>query len=82
MYSEFDNAWARGKLSLRFNGGVTSAPDQRQNKCTVEYAELIQSVFNKSFELAHCQLGKAASRQKKGYDKNLRPRSFEVGNWV
>lgn len=30
-------------------------PDQRQNKCTVEYAEWIQLVFNKSFELAHCQ---------------------------
>jgi transposase InsO family protein len=57
-------------------------PEQRQVRCSVQYAQWMQSVFNKSFDLAHSQLGKAAKRQKKGYDKNLKPRKFEIGNWV
>jgi hypothetical protein len=39
--------------------------DNRQVRCTVQYAQWMQSAFNKPFHLAHSQLGKAAKRQKR-----------------
>ena len=58
-------------------------PSKSQNyACPVEYVEWVRNSMEKCFKFAQSSLEKAASRQKKYYDRGLRPRSYEVGDFI
>ena len=58
-------------------------PSESQNyACPVEYVEWVRNSMEKCFKFAQSSLEKAASRQKKYYDRGLRPRSYEVGDFI
>ena len=53
-----------------------------ESVCPIQYIEWIKSTMNVTHDFVFKHLGVAATRQKEYYDKNLKPRSYEVGNWV
>ena len=61
---------------------VGPPPDCKGHECTVVYVEWMQTAMQNAFEFAHSQLDSAAVRQKRGYDNQLKIRSFEEGSWV
>ena len=50
--------------------------------CQTEYAEWLRTAMQHNFEVAGGYLGKAASRQKRYYDKRAKDRMFKFGDWV
>lgn len=62
---------------------MLTPPDQLgEYCCQTEYAEWLRNAMQHNFELARSYLGKAASRQKRYYDKRAKDRMFKVGDWV
>ncbi|KAK3107233.1 hypothetical protein FSP39_009943 [Pinctada imbricata] len=50
--------------------------------CSVFYVEWLRQAMRNSFDFAYENLKAAACRQKKLYDRGIRPRTFEVGQWM
>ena len=57
-------------------------PGSPQIECPIKYVERVQTAMLTAFQFTHEQLGIAASRQKKNYDRGLKPREFTSGDWV
>ena len=57
-------------------------PDRVELICPSEYVEWLKQSAAQSFNVASQNLKTAASRQKKAYNKGLKPRKFEVGEQV
>ena len=58
-------------------------PSENQNyACPVEYVEWVRNSLENCFKYVQNSLKKAASRQKKYYDRGLKPRSYEVGDFI
>jgi hypothetical protein len=57
-------------------------PDFEPPRCPVEYVNWFQFSLDQTFYFAKQNLRKAANRQKRNHDKNLKPRAFENGNFV
>ena len=58
-------------------------PSENQNyACPVEYVEWVRNSMENCFKYVQNSLKKAASRQKKYYDRGLKPRSYEVGDFI
>lgn len=61
---------------------VGSPPSYQQTECPIRYIEWVKSAMSGAFEFTHQQLGLAASRQKRDYNRGLKPREFKEGDWV
>ena len=57
-------------------------PDKQYYVCLSEYVEWLRQSTATSFNIASEQLKVSASRQKKSYEKGLKPRAFNKGNLV
>ncbi len=57
-------------------------PQEGQYRCPIEYVEWVRAAMLENFERVRHQLGWAANRQKKYYDKRAQVRKFERGDWV
>ncbi|XP_060600684.1 uncharacterized protein LOC132754103 [Ruditapes philippinarum] len=51
-------------------------------ECPIEYVQWVKTSLRQSYEFAFDQLNIAASRQKKYYERDLKPREFLNGYWV
>ena len=61
---------------------VGPPPSYQQTECPIRYIEWVKSAMSGAFEFTHQQLGLAASRQKRDYNRGLKPREFKEGDWV
>ncbi|KAK3105584.1 hypothetical protein FSP39_001056 [Pinctada imbricata] len=61
---------------------VGPPPDRKNEECPIKYVEWMQTAMMSAFEFAHDNLGDAATIQKKGYDSQLKIRSYDEGSWV
>jgi hypothetical protein len=61
---------------------VGPPPGQNDTYCPIEYVEWFKSSTRKAFLFANDQLGISATRQKRYYDRGLKPREFSSGDWV
>ena len=61
---------------------VGAPPTKTQIQCPIKYIEWMKSAMTGAFQFTHEQLGIAASRQKKNYDRGLKPREYAAGDWV
>ena len=51
-------------------------------KCPIVYIEWLRGALEKSFEHARDALRRAASRQKREYDKKAATHAYSIGQWV
>ena len=73
----------QGEISCPLDLMVGPPPNTiEESVCPIQYIEWIKSTMNVTHDFVFKHLGVAATRQKEYYDKNLKPRSYEVGNWV
>ena len=56
--------------------------DNQAPQCTSQHVAWLQTALQNSYEFAHENLKSAASRQKNNYENRLKPRSFEIGDFV
>ena len=70
------------EISLPLDLIVGEPPDANVNFCPVEYVEWIRHSMGTTFEFANKNLEKAAVRQKKYYDRNLKHRTYERDDFV
>ena len=61
---------------------VGPPPSYQQTECPIRYIEWVKSAMSGAFEFTHQQLGLAASRQKRDYNRGLKTREFKEGDWV
>ena len=61
---------------------VGPPPGTNQMECPIAYVQWVQSAMQEAFEYTYEQLGMAATRQKRDYDRKLKPREYSRGNWV
>ena len=61
---------------------VGPPPSSKQPECPIKYIEWVRSAMLCAFEYTYQQLGLAATRQKRDYNRGLKPREYEEGNWV
>jgi transposase InsO family protein len=61
-------------------GRPPTMPDQPM--CPVKYVEWVRNAMEDAFKLARDNLGKAAMRQKRAYDKRAKLRRFQLEDWV
>ena len=61
---------------------VGPPPNTIEEVCPVQYIEWIKSAINVTHDFVFKHLGAAATRQKAYYDQNLKPRTYEIGDWV
>lgn len=59
-----------------------NVPGVQNEMCPVQYIEWLKYTLEITYEFVSKQLGKAASRQKKHYDRGVKPRSFSEGDYV
>ncbi|VDI48927.1 Hypothetical predicted protein [Mytilus galloprovincialis] len=57
-------------------------PSTVHTPCPVEYVQWLNYSFRKTFNFAREKLSKAATRQKKSYDRGLKPRQYEENDFV
>ena len=57
-------------------------PGSPDIECPIQYVEWVKSAMNNAFEFAYGQLGTAATRQKKDYERGLKPREYTRGDWI
>lgn len=57
-------------------------PENPRKLCPSMYVKWLEIAMNNAFEFAHDNLCIAAQRQKQYYDKGLKPREYEPGDWV
>ena len=56
-----------------------------KNKVTlfsVQYVEWIKHTLSVTYEFAYTNLQRAASRQKRNYDRGAKPRTFDEGSFL
>ena len=61
---------------------VGPPPNTLEDICPVQYIEWIKSAMHLTHEFVYEQLGVAATRQKTYHDHALKPRTYEIGDWV
>ncbi len=61
---------------------VGPPPNQLTNVCPIEYVEWVKSAMRLTYEFVFKHMGISAIRQKNNYDQGLKPRAFQVGNFV
>lgn len=59
---------------------VGPPPYPSEKECPVEYVEWVRHALRQSYSFAYDQLGIAASRQKRYYDRGFKPREFLPGD--
>ena len=69
------------EITFPVNVMFGDCPDRTQ-VCPSEFVEWLRHSMALSFEVAYENLKVAASRQKKAYEKGLKPRSFDSGELV
>jgi len=57
-------------------------PFSPEGLCQTKYVEWVQQALRQNFDFAKQQLGKAAERQKRGYDQRAVVKTFKEGDWV
>ena len=61
---------------------VGPPPNQTSVQCPIQYVEWVRHAMSGAFAFTHAQLGTAAKRQKRNYERGLKPREFTEGSWV
>ena len=61
---------------------VGQPPGSPEIECPIQYVEWVKSAMNNAFEFAYGQLGVAASRQKRDYERGSKPREYQRGDWI
>ena len=61
---------------------VGPPPNQNMEQCPIKYIQWVQQAMLNAFTFTHGQLGLAAKRQKRGYERGLKPREYKEGSWV
>lgn len=61
---------------------VGPPPNTPEDICPVQYIEWIKSAMHLTHEFVYEQLGVAATRQKTYHDHALKPRTYEIGDWI
>ncbi|VDI07464.1 Hypothetical predicted protein [Mytilus galloprovincialis] len=57
-------------------------PKSQENLCPIEYVSWLKHSFDITFNFAKDNLSKAATRQKNTYDRGIKPRNYEIGDFV
>ena len=57
-------------------------PGTPEVECPIQYVGWVKSATAQAFEYAYSWLGVAASRQKRNYDRGLKPREYKRGDWI
>ena len=70
------------EMNLPIDLMVGPIPEGGDKECPIQYVEWVKNATINAYEFAYGQLGIAASRQKHNYERGLKPRQFEKGNWV
>ncbi|MEW8486835.1 MAG: hypothetical protein AB2705_16775 [Candidatus Thiodiazotropha sp.] len=61
---------------------VGPPPNQTPVQCPIQYVEWARHAMSSAFAFTHGQLGLSAKRQKRNYERGLKPREFTEGSWV
>lgn len=61
---------------------VGHPPGQEPPECPVEYVEWVRQTMHGAYCTVYDNLGRAATRQSQDYNRNVKHRRFEVGDWV
>ena len=61
---------------------VGPPPNRNMEQCPIKYIQWVQQAMLNAFTFTHGQLGLAAKRQKRGYERGLKPREYKEGSWV
>ena len=56
--------------------------NQNTEQCPIKYIQWVQQAMLNAFTFIQGQLGLAAKRQKRGYERGLKPREYKEGPWV
>lgn len=70
------------QLSCPLDLMVGQPPNTIEEVCPVQYIEWVKSAMTVTHEFVFRNLGKAAKRQKFYYDRGLKPRQYQRGDWV
>ena len=70
------------ELNYPLNLMVGPPPNQNMEQCPIKYIQWVQQAMLNAFTFTHGQLGLAAKRQKRGYERGLKPREYKEGSWV
>ncbi|VDI00396.1 Hypothetical predicted protein [Mytilus galloprovincialis] len=57
-------------------------PKNENILCPVQYVEWVKHTLSLTYEFVNSNLNRAASRQKKNYDRGAKPRAFDEGSFV
>ncbi|CAC5375615.1 unnamed protein product [Mytilus coruscus] len=57
-------------------------PKNENILCPVQYVEWVKHTLSLTYKFVNSNLNRAASRQKKNYDRGAKPRAFEEGSFV
>ena len=61
---------------------VGPPPNTIDEICPIQYIEWVKSAMEITNDFVFRNIGKAAKRQKSGYDRGLKPRQYKKGSWV
>lgn len=61
---------------------IVRSTQSREEFCPIEYVQWLNHTFDVTFKFARDSLSKAAVRQKNTCDRGIKPRSFNVGDFV
>jgi hypothetical protein len=50
--------------------------------CPLEYVELMKNILSETYDFVNDNLKRAALKEKKYYDRGLKPRQFSEGDYV
>lgn len=70
------------KIDCPIDTMVGPAPKTYEIECPIQYIQWVQTALINAFQFTLEQLGEAASRQKRDYDRNLKPREYQKNDWV
>ena len=61
---------------------VGPPPNTLEDKCPIQYIEWIKSAMALTHDFVFRNLQVAATRQKTYHDRDLKPRKYDIGDWV
>ena len=61
---------------------VGPPPNTIDEICPIQYIEWVKCAMEITNDCVFRNIGKAAKRQKSGYDRGLKPRQYKKGSWV
>jgi hypothetical protein len=70
------------EIQCPLNIMVGIPPENPHHLCPSLYVNWLEMSMDSSFEFAHQNLGISAQRQTQYYDRGLKPREFDIGDWV